>query len=78
MRQLQPIVEGHTMDSEEDRKPDNQWNASNAFYKKHEIITRAEFYKEATYERKTGGHCEHIAPYRILKIEVKSLVVDHM
>ena len=27
---------------------------------------------------KTGGHCEHIAPYRILKIEVKSLVMDSM
>ena len=31
-----------------------------------------------TYEMETGGHCEHIAPYRILRIEVKSLVMDSM
>ena len=36
------------------------------------------FHFKTTYEIETGGHCEHIAPYRILKIEVKSLVVDHM
>ena len=31
-----------------------------------------------SYEMETGGHCEHIAPYRILKIEVKTLVMDSM
>ena len=38
------------MDSEEDWKPDNQWNASNPFYKKHERIAWAKLDKKPTYE----------------------------